>query len=57
MRLLVTRPEEDSASLADALVALGHEVVMAPLLTIRFLDDVFLPGDRWQALLFTSANG
>jgi uroporphyrinogen-III synthase len=57
MRLLVTRPEEDSASLADALVALGHEVVMAPLLTIRFLDDAFLPGDRWQALLFTSANG
>lgn len=57
MRLLVTRPEEDSAPLADALVALGHEVVMAPLLTIRFLDDAFLPEGRWRALLFTSANG
>ena len=57
MRLLVTRPEEDSAPLVDALVALGHEAVRAPLLTIRFVDDVSLPEGRWQALLFTSANG
>lgn len=57
MRLLVTRPEEDSAPLADALAALGHEAVMAPLLTIRFLDDTPLPEGAWQALLVTSANG
>lgn len=57
MRLLVTRPEEDSAPLADALAALGHEAVMAPLLTIRFLGDTPLPEGPWQALLVTSANG
>lgn len=57
MRLLVTRPEEDSAPLADALAALGHEAVMAPLLTIRFFGDAPLPEGAWQALLITSANG
>lgn len=57
VRLLVTRPEEDSAPLADALAALGHEAVMAPLLTIRFLDDASLPEGAWQAILVTSANG
>lgn len=57
MRLLVTRPEEDSAPLVDALGALGHEAVSAPLLTIRFIDNAVLPEERWQALLFTSANG
>jgi uroporphyrinogen-III synthase len=57
VRLLVTRPEEDSTPLADALAALGHEAVMAPLLTIRFFDDAPLPEGAWQALLVTSANG
>ena len=57
MRLLVTRPDEDSAPLADALSALGHEPVMAPLLEICFLDRAELPKANWQALLFTSANG
>lgn len=57
MRLLVTRPEEDSAPLADALSALGHEAVLAPLLDIRFLEDAELPEAAWQALLVTSANG
>ncbi|MBO6669631.1 uroporphyrinogen-III synthase [Parvibaculum sp.] len=57
MRFLVTRPEEDSAPLADALSALGHEAVLAPLLDIRFLEDAELPEAAWQALLVTSANG
>lgn len=57
MKLLVTRPEEDSAPLADALSALGHEAVLAPLLDIRFLEDAELPEAAWQALLVTSANG
>lgn len=57
MRLLVTRPEEDSAPLADALSALGHEAVLAPLLDIRFLEGAELPEAAWQALLVTSANG
>ncbi|HEX7775548.1 MAG TPA: uroporphyrinogen-III synthase, partial [Parvibaculum sp.] len=57
MRLLVTRPDEDAGPLAAALAAMGHEAVVAPLLTIRMLRDVALPDQRWQAILITSANG
>ncbi|MDX5367361.1 MAG: uroporphyrinogen-III synthase [Alphaproteobacteria bacterium] len=57
MRLLVTRPERESKALAAELEARGHEVTIAPLLSIRYLDDVSLPQRGWQALLVTSANG
>tara|TARA_R110000824_G_scaffold118960_12_gene271850 strand:- start:10986 stop:11708 length:723 start_codon:yes stop_codon:yes gene_type:complete len=57
MRLIVTRPLEDQAALTTALEALGHEVIAAPLLEIRFLENVVLPDLAWQALLVTSANG
>ena len=35
MRLLVTRPEPDNERTAAALRALGHEVMLAPLLAIE----------------------
>ena len=57
MRLLVTRPEQESEALAGELEARGHEVTIAPLLSIRYLDGISLPGRDWQALLVTSANG
>lgn len=57
MRLLVTRPDEDAEPLAALLAGLGHEAVIAPLLTIRILADAALPDERWQAILITSANG
>jgi uroporphyrinogen-III synthase len=57
MRLLVTRPEEDAAELASVLAARGHEVVMSPVMSIRFLDEAEFPQRAWQALLVTSANG
>ncbi|MFN4353988.1 uroporphyrinogen-III synthase [Parvibaculum sp.] len=57
MRLLVTRPERESQALAAELRARGHEVTIAPLLSIRYLDGVSLPKRDWQALLVTSANG
>lgn len=57
MKLLVTRPEADSAALAETLAALGHEAVVAPLLAIRFFDEAELPVRNWQGLLVTSANG
>ncbi|MBX3445485.1 MAG: uroporphyrinogen-III synthase [Parvibaculaceae bacterium] len=57
MRLLVTRPERESEALAAELRARRHEVTIAPLLSIHFLDDVALPQLAWQALLVTSANG
>lgn len=57
MRLLLTRPEADSAALAQVLRSMGHETVIAPLLTIRFIEDAEIPARDWQALLVTSANG
>ncbi|MFN6941440.1 MAG: uroporphyrinogen-III synthase, partial [Parvibaculum sp.] len=57
MHLLVTRPEPESEALAAGLRARGHEVTIAPLLSIRYLDGVSLPAREWQALLITSANG
>jgi len=57
MRLLVTRPVEDSEKLAAKLRALGHEAVVAPLMTVRFFDGPPLAFDGVQAILATSANG
>ena len=57
MRLLVTRPAEDAKPLADALKAQGHDVLIQPLLDIRFRTDAPLDLAGAQALLVTSANG
>lgn len=56
-RVLITRPWEDAEPLARRLTALGHQVLIEPMLEI-----VPLPGpppdlEGVQALLFTSANG
>jgi uroporphyrinogen-III synthase len=55
VRLLVTRPEPDAARTAAALRARGHDVVLAPLLRIEFLDFE-LPHEPWSAVVMTSAN-
>ncbi len=57
MRLLITRPAEDAKALADELVARGHEVLLAPVMTIEAVPDAHLSLDDVQALVFTSANG
>ena len=58
MRVINTRPQPDAASLTEALVALGHEVIEAPLLDIVFEDRSGpLDLEGVQALLATSANG
>lgn len=56
-RLLVTRPEAESAALRQRLLDKGHAVDSAPMLAIRGRHDVQLPLDGVTALLFTSANG
>ncbi len=57
MRLLVTRPEPDATRTANALSALGHQVTIAPLLTMRILPEARLPKRVFQGLIITSANG
>lgn len=57
MRVLITRPEEDAAELVAELAARGIEAVVAPLLSIDFVDEAPLDLDGVQALLLTSANG
>jgi len=57
MRVLVTRPSEDSKPLIAQLEKSGHQAVSAPLLDIRFLNGEDLDVGGVQALLLTSANG
>ncbi|MCA3573421.1 MAG: uroporphyrinogen-III synthase [Aestuariivirga sp.] len=57
MRIAVTRPEEDAGALRQKLEAMGHEVVMAPLMTIRPRAGTVIPNMPWQAVAVTSANG
>jgi uroporphyrinogen-III synthase len=57
MRLLVTRPEEDSAVFKAQLIARGHTVIIEPLLKISNAgtDEIDLEGA--QAIIATSRNG
>jgi uroporphyrinogen-III synthase len=56
-RLLVTRPAEQAEALADRLRTLGHEVLVEPMLRIRFLDSALPSLEGVQAILLTSRNG
>lgn len=57
MRILVTRPLEDGAEIAHRLAELGHEALLAPLLTVTIHEGAALPLTGVQAVLATSANG
>ena len=54
MRVVVTRPQADSERTAAALEALGHEVLVAPLMRVKPVA-VDLAG-TWSAIVITSAN-
>jgi uroporphyrinogen-III synthase len=56
MRILVTRPEPDASHEAGKLAALGHQPVLAPLLTIDTITGVALQLEGAQAVLATSRN-
>jgi uroporphyrinogen-III synthase len=56
VRILVTRPAADAARSAAALRARGHDVIVAPLLTIEILCNAELGDGPWSAILVTSAN-
>lgn len=56
-RLLITRPAEDAAPLADRLEVMGYATAVEPMLDLVWLDGPEPGLDDVQALLFTSANG
>jgi uroporphyrinogen-III synthase len=57
MRVLVTRPEEDARETAARLKARGHESIVAPLISIRFIDGPVIDLANVRALIATSSNG
>src|SRR5262245_4293126 len=57
MRILLTRPREDTLALAEKLKARGHEILVEPMLEIRFAVDAAVDLASVRSLLFTSANG
>jgi len=56
VRFIVTRPEEEARAVAARLAAAGHEVVLAPLLSIVGRSAA-IPQNDYHAVLVTSANG
>jgi uroporphyrinogen-III synthase len=57
MRILLTRPRDDSESLAAVLRERGHDAIISPLMEIWFRNDCTLGFTDVQAILATSANG
>jgi uroporphyrinogen-III synthase len=57
VRLLLTRPVEDSDGLAAELAGIGVTALIEPLLHIEYIDTPPPDLGRFQALLVTSANG
>ena len=57
MRILITRPREDAAALAEKLKARGHDVIVEPMLEIRPVAGAKVDLQGVQAVVFSSANG
>src|SRR5438132_1394541 len=57
MRLIVTRPQEDADALKTRLEALGHKVILSPLLEILPLADAVIRDAPYQLIALTGANG
>lgn len=56
MRLIVTRPEPDDRLTARALIRLGHEAILSPMLDIVLDARAPIPERPYQAVLVTSSN-
>lgn len=56
MRIALTRPEGQNEELASRLRALGHEVVVRPLIAIEPLGDEPIDLERYDWLIVTSVN-
>lgn len=57
MRVIVTRPADRAGDLAAGLRALGHDVVLCPLIRIEPLGDEEVDASDYDWLVVTSANG
>jgi uroporphyrinogen-III synthase len=57
MNIIVTRPDEDAGPLKAKLEAMGHGVILMPLLRIVPRQPVFIRKLLYQAVVATSANG
>ena len=56
MRLIVTRPEPDDDRTARALIRLGHEAILSPMLDVVIDAKAKIPARPYQAVLATSSN-
>lgn len=56
-KIWITRAQPGAESTAERVRALGHEAVVAPLLSVRVLEGVIVDLSGVGALAFTSANG
>jgi uroporphyrinogen-III synthase len=56
-KIWITRAQPGADATAERVRALGHEPLIAPLLTVRHLDAVDVDLSGVAALAFTSANG
>jgi uroporphyrinogen-III synthase len=56
MRIILTRPTEDAAPLADKLRKLRHVPIITPLLKIEARPNILVPPKHYQAICLTSAN-
>jgi uroporphyrinogen-III synthase len=57
MKVVVTRPRAQAGELADRLEALGHEVVICPLIAVEPLDGPPLDVEHYDWVVVTSRNG
>ncbi|HST25283.1 MAG TPA: uroporphyrinogen-III synthase [Gaiellaceae bacterium] len=57
MRVIVTRPEGQADELAGRLRALGHDVVVCPLVRVEALGDGPVDVSPYDWVVVTSANG
>lgn len=56
-KIWITRAQPGASATAERVRGMGHEALVAPLLTVHALDDVTIDLAGVAALAFTSANG
>jgi uroporphyrinogen-III synthase len=56
MRLIVTRPEPDDDRTGRALIRLGHEAILSPMLDVAADPKAPIPSRDFQAVVVTSSN-